>query len=182
MPPSTETTTDTGSASSNRRSFLSALLAAGSATVGALLAVPLVRFTLHPVLVRTTEKSWSDVGKPDEFQNLDAPVKKLVTIEQRDGWRKTKTEKPVYVSKNAQGELIVLSAVCTHLGCTVPWDEAEKKFVCPCHHGMFAADGNLLGGPPPRGMDRLETKVQDGVLKTQYEFFRPLIHTKEELA
>ena len=71
---------------SARRSFLAGLLAAGSAAVGALLAVPLVRFTLHPVLARTTEKSWSDVGSIGEFQSLDAPAKKLVTIEQRDGY------------------------------------------------------------------------------------------------
>src|SRR6266702_5605801 len=124
----------------SRRSFLAGLLAAGSAAVGALLAVPLVRFTLHPVLARTTEKSWSDVGSVDEFQNLETPVKKLVTIDHRDGWRKIVTEKPVYVSKDSKGELIVLSAVCTHLGCTVPWVEKEKKFICPCNLGVFAPD------------------------------------------
>jgi menaquinol-cytochrome c reductase iron-sulfur subunit len=166
----------------DRRSFLTGLLAAGSAAVGALLAVPLVRFTLHPVLTRTTEKSWSEVGKVDEFQNVTAPVKKLVTIEQRDGWRKTLIEKPVYVSKDAKGELVVLSAVCTHLGCTVPWVEKENNFLCPCHLGRFAPDGRLLGGPPPRDMDRLESKVEDGILKTQYQFFRQLTQAKEELA
>ncbi len=91
-------------------------------------------------------------------------------------------EKPVYVSKDSKGELIVLSAVCTHLGCTVPWVEKEKKFICPCHLGVFAPDGKLLGGPPPRDMDRLETKVENGVLKTQYQFFRQLTRNKEELA
>jgi menaquinol-cytochrome c reductase iron-sulfur subunit len=168
--------------SPDRRSFLAGLLAAGSAAVGALLAVPLVRFTLHPVLARTTEKSWSDVGSIDEYKNLDFPVKKLVKIEQRDGWRKTITEKPVYVSKGAKGELIVLSAVCTHLGCSVPWVEKEKRFICPCHLGTFSSEGELLAGPPPRDMDRLETKVEDGVLKTQYQFFRQLTRSKEELA
>jgi len=167
---------------SNRRSFLGGLLAAGSAAVGALLAVPLVRFTLHPVLARTTEKFWSDIGNVAEFQTTDTPVKKLVTIEQRDGWRKTITEKPVYVTKDAEGGLIVLSAVCTHLGCTVPWAEKEKKFICPCHLGIFAADGKLLGGPAPRDMDRLETRVENGVLKTRYQFFRQLTRNKEELA
>ena len=92
----------------NRRSFLAGLLAAGSAAVGAILAVPLVRFALHPVLARTTEKSWSDVGDLDEFRNINNPVKKLVKIEQRDGWRRTITEKPVYVTKDAKGELAVL--------------------------------------------------------------------------
>lgn len=166
----------------DRRSFLAGLLAVGSASVGALLAIPLVRFTLHPVLARTTEKSWSDVGRIDDFQNLDAPVKKLVTIAQRDGWRKTVLEKPVYVSKNSDGQLMVLSAVCTHLGCTVPWIGKEQKFICPCHLGMFSAHGTLLGGPPPRDMDRLETKVEGGILKIQYQFFRQLVRDKEELA
>jgi quinol---cytochrome c reductase iron-sulfur subunit, bacillus type len=166
----------------DRRSFLAALLAAGSALVGALLAVPLMRFALYPVLAQTTKKSWSDVGSVDEFQNIDAPVKKLVKIEERDGWRKTVSEKPVYVTKDAKGELIVLSAVCTHLGCTIPWVEKEKKFICPCHGGTFAPDGRLLGGPPPRGMDHLETSVDGGVLKTKYEYFRQLIPNKEELA
>ena len=165
-----------------RRSFLAGLLAAGSAAVGAVLAIPLIRFTLHPVLASTTEKSWSEVGKEDEFKGLDSPVKKLVTIEQRDGWRKTMTEKPVYVSKDAKGSLIVLSAVCTHLGCTVPWVEGEKKFICPCHLGTFSPEGRLISGPPPRDMDRLQAKVEDGVLKIQYQFFRQLARDKEELA
>src|SRR5947207_12557438 len=88
--------------SSNRRSFLAGLVATGSAAVGAVLAIPLVRFTLHPVLARTTEKSWSDVGSIDEFQNVDARVKKLITVEQRDGWRRTIAQKTVYVSKYAK--------------------------------------------------------------------------------
>jgi len=180
--PHVEYIPEVGRNKNGRRSFLAGLLAAGGATVGALLTIPLVRFTLHPILARTTEKSWSDVGSVDEFQNLDAPVKKLVTIEQRDGWRKIALQKPVYVSKDAQGQVIVLSAVCTHLGCTVPWVEKEKKFICPCHLGNFSADGKLLGGPPPRDMDRLETKVEGGVLKTQYQFFRQLVRDKEELA
>jgi hypothetical protein len=47
---------------------------------------------------------------------------------------------------------------------------------------MFAGDGKLLGGPPPRSLDQLETKIEDVILKTQYQFFRPLIRTREELA
>jgi menaquinol-cytochrome c reductase iron-sulfur subunit len=181
MPP-VEIVTQKQAENPGRRSFLAALLAAGGTAVGALLAIPLVRFVLYPVLARTTEKSWSDVGKVDEFQNLTAPIQKLVTIEQRDGWRKTIKQQPVYVTKDPQGALIVLSAVCTHLGCSVRWVDAQSKFICPCHGGMFSGDGKLLGGPPPRGLDELETKIEDGTLKTQYQFFRPLIHTREELA
>lgn len=167
----------------SRRSFLGALLAAGAAFVGTLLSIPLLRFSLHPVLARTTEKEWSVIGPLGEFETITTPVKKLISIEQRDGWRKAITEKPVYVTKDQNsGQLIVLSAVCTHLGCSVPWIEKENKFICPCHIGMFAPDGKLLGGPPPRSMDRLESKVEEGNLKVQYKFFRQLTANKEELA
>ena len=150
--------------------------------MGVLLSIPVVRFTLHPVLANTTETSWSEVGSVNEFKQIAAPVKKLVKIEQRDGWRRTIAEKPVYVLMQADGNLSVLSAVCTHLGCTVPWVEKENKFICPCHLAMFAPDGKLIGGPAPRRMDQLETKIEDGVLKTQYKFFRQLTPTKEEMA
>jgi hypothetical protein len=76
--------------------FSLACLRQGAPQLVCCLRSPLICFTLHPVLARTTEKSWSDVGSINEFQNLEAPVKKLVTIEQRDGWRKTIAEKPVY--------------------------------------------------------------------------------------
>lgn len=165
-----------------RRSFLAALLAAGSAGVGLLLAVPVVRFVLHPVLVKTTEKSWSEVGNVSEFQSATAPVKKIVQIEQLDGWRRTVLEKPVYVVTDLSGQLIVLSAVCTHLGCTVPWAEEQNKFVCPCHKGVFSLSGKLLGGPPPRDMDVLPMRVENGLLEVQYEFFRQLIPNKEVIA
>ncbi|MDP9268962.1 MAG: Rieske 2Fe-2S domain-containing protein [Acidobacteriota bacterium] len=167
---------------STRRSFLGGLLAAGAALVGAVLSVPLVRFALHPLLARTTDKSWSDLGTVDDLQNIAAPVKKLVAIEQRDGWRRTMTEKPVYISKGEGGNLIVLSAVCTHLGCSVPWIEKENKFICPCHVGVFAPSGKLLAGPPPRNMDLLESKVEDGRLKVKYQFFRQLTPNKEVMA
>lgn len=168
--------------STQRRSFLAALLGAGSAGVGALLAIPVIRFVLHPILATTTEKSWSEVGKEEEFQAGASPVKKLVQFEERDGWRRTVLQKPVYVVRDSNGQITVLSAICTHLGCTVPWIEDQNKFICPCHKGMFDATGKVIGGPPPRSMDSLPMKVEDGVVKVQYEFFRQLTPTKEVIA
>jgi menaquinol-cytochrome c reductase iron-sulfur subunit len=150
--------------------------------VGALLAVPLVRFVLHPLLRVTTPASWSDVGKADELASAALPVKKLITVEQRDGWRKIVSEKAVYVIKEPSGQLGVLSSVCPHLGCSVTWHGEKNQFLCPCHGGLFAAGGELLGGPPPRGLDRLESRVEDGVLKVHYEYFRQLVPHKEVIA
>jgi menaquinol-cytochrome c reductase iron-sulfur subunit len=165
-----------------RRSFLGVLLAAGTASVGALLAVPLFRFVLHPLLRVTTPLSWSEVGSVDELAAAASPVKKLITVEQRDGWRKIVSEKAVYVIKQANGQLTVLSSICPHLGCSAAWHAENNEFQCPCHGGRFAADGKLLGGPPPRGMDRLESKVEEGVLKVHYQYFRQLVPDKEVIA
>ena len=154
-----------------RRSFLGVLLAAGAASVGALLSVPLIRFVLHPLLRVTTPVSWSDVGSVEEFATSASPLKKLITVEQRDGWRKIVSEKAVYVVRQADGKLTVLSSVCPHLGCSVAWRTEKDEFLCPCHGGRFAADGKLLGGPPPRGMDQLQSKVEEGMLESALPVF-----------
>ena len=165
-----------------RRSFLVMLLGVGAAGVGAVLSIPLVRFALHPLLRVTTPISWSPVGKIEEFASITAPVKRLVTVEQRDGWRKIVSEKPVYVVKTEKGELGILSAVCTHLGCSVPWNERKGEFVCPCHNASFGQDGNLQGGPAPRSMDQLESRIDGGVLNVRYQYFRQLVRSKEIIA
>jgi menaquinol-cytochrome c reductase iron-sulfur subunit len=169
-------------ASPPRRSFLGGLLAAGTAGVGTLLIIPVIRFVLHPVLAKTTEKSWSDVGKVDEFQAIIAPVQRLAQIEQLDGWRRTVSQKPVYVARDSAGQLTVLSAVRTHLGCTLPWIDKQNKFICPCHQAIFDPEGKLIGGPAPRNMDVLPMKIEQGVVKVQYQFFRQLTRKKEVIA
>ena len=165
-----------------RRSFLGVLLGFGTVVVGAALSVPLIRFALHPLLTKTTETGWSNVGKIDEFASLAAPAKKLITVEQRDGWRKIISEKTIYVLPMKDGGLRVLSPICPHLGCSIPWIEAKQQFVCPCHTAVFALSGAHISGPAPRAMDDLESKIDNGMLKVRYQYFRQLISKKEVLA
>ncbi len=47
------------------------------------------------------------------------------------------------------GRFVVLSALCTHQGCSVDWDKATGSFLCPCHQGRYDASGRVIGGPPP---------------------------------
>lgn len=165
--------------SGKRRSFLGALLALGSFFVGALLSVPLIRFTLFPLLRRTTELEPSPVGSLSEFSSLSEPVAKIIQIELVDGWRKAVSEKTVYVTKDKNGKLSVLSSICPHLGCTVPWVKDKSEFVCPCHGAVYTPDGSRISGPSLRGMDTLDTTVQNGQLLVRFQYFRQLTSDKE---
>src|SRR6202158_5661619 len=134
-------TSDSALSPESRRSFLGALLGVGSVFVGALLSVPLIRFALFPLLRRTTELKSSPVGALTEFSALTEPVLRTMQIEQVDGWRKAISEKAVYITKDKQGQLLALTSVCPHLGCTVPWNKEKNQFICPCHVAVFTPDG-----------------------------------------
>jgi Rieske Fe-S protein len=173
---------ETRQPSSKRRSFLGALLGAGTVGVGALLSVPLAQLTLHPLFSKTTETEWSDLGDQDEFTEITAPVKRLISVEQRDGWRKIVSEKLVYITRSETGEIRALSPICPHLGCTISWNDSRGQFICPCHDAILASDGSRISGPPPRDMDELETRIEEGRLQVRYQYFRQLVPTKEVIA
>jgi menaquinol-cytochrome c reductase iron-sulfur subunit len=167
---------------SGRRSFLGALVGAGAAGMGVLLAVPLARFAADPLFQDAATTEWSDVGDAAELAGVAEPVKRTIQVERRDGWRKIVDERSVYIVEGADGRPRVLSTVCPHLGCAVTWDATNRQFLSPCHGGVFGPDGERLAGPPRRGLDEMDSKVENGHLLVRYQFFRPLIPTKESMA
>lgn len=58
---------------------------------------------------------------------------------------------PTYIVVQNDGTLANygINAVCTHLGCVVPWNSAENKFKCPCHGSQYNAEGKVVRGPAP---------------------------------
>lgn len=160
-----------------RRSFLGVLVGSISAVVGAMMAVPLFRFTAWPMFHKGGGTDWFALGPVDSYKG-DLPVRAEIEVRKVDGWRVSTAKQTVYVTR-AGGELKVLSAICSHLGCVVPFDEAQKQFECPCHKGVFAIDGSRISGPPPRGLDSLPTKIEGGKLYVQYQYFRQLSAKKE---
>lgn len=162
-----------------RRSYLGWLIGLCTAAAGAALFVPLIRFVLYPVTAQTTEKEWSDAGPVSDFDSVRIPVQRSLTVQEKDGWRETMTDKSIYMTKDSAGRLSVLSAICPHLGCSVQWVDSERRFNCPCHGASFSREGTRLGGPAPRGMDTLETAIRDGHVMVRYQYFRQLLPTKE---
>ncbi len=56
--------------------------------------------------------------------------------------------------RDEQGELVAVSARCTHLGCQVNWNTAERSWDCPCHGSRFAPTGDVLQGPAVHRLER----------------------------
>ena len=124
----------------NRKSFLSWLsigwLAFAGATGG--LFTAMIRFLFPNVLFEPPQSF--KIGFPDEFTKgkVDTRFKKKHEV-----WV-VRDDKSIYA----------LSTVCTHLGCTPYWLEAEQKYKCPCHGSGFRKTGIHFEGPAPRPLER----------------------------
>ena len=66
----------------------------------------------------------------------------------------------IWVVRNTEG-IFVISAICTHLGCTPDWKPSENKFKCPCHGSGYDPEGINFEGPAPRPMDRARSRRPD---------------------
>jgi len=67
-----------------------------------------------------------------------------------------------YLVRLEDGGFIALSLICSHLGCSVQWDKAENKFICPCHSSQFDIRGNVMSRPAPRALDYYPVIIREG--------------------
>lgn len=66
-----------------------------------------------------------------------------------------------YLARLQDGGFLAISRQCTHLGCTVPWVETEKRFACPCHASAFDITGQVINAPAPRALDIFSLSIQN---------------------
>ena len=66
-----------------------------------------------------------------------------------------------YLARLEDGGFLAISRQCTHLGCTVPWVEAERRFACPCHASAFDITGQVINAPAPRALDLFSLSIQN---------------------
>ena len=59
------------------------------------------------------------------------------------------------------GEYRAFTAVCPHLNCTVQYREDRSQIWCACHNGMFDLSGQVISGPPPKGLEQFEVVVHE---------------------
>ena len=70
-----------------------------------------------------------------------------------------------YLVRLDDGGFLAVSCKCTHLGCTVPWVEKEKRFLCPCHASAFDVTGNVISAPASRALDLFPITIENTVVK-----------------
>ena len=134
-----------------RRSFLS-WSSAGLAAIWAAIGVSFgaaIRFLTPSVFYEPPQEF--KIGHPGDFP-LGTPT--------------FLPDEKIFVFRDQQKGFSVVSAVCTHLGCTVQFYSSDGHFHCPCHGSVFAPDGTVLHGPAPRPLDWFEVILaKDGELQ-----------------
>ena len=96
--------------------------------------------------VKSTLKS----GLEDESQisNLPADSGKVYKI----------NGKAIAVYKYPDGALLKRSAICTHLGCTIGWNDSEKTWDCPCHGSRYTKEGQVINGPAKKPLPEVSPR------------------------
>ncbi len=161
-----------------RRSFLGVLSGLIAAGISAVLGVNIGRFAVSPALSAGVAENWAELGPVAEIEE-GKPVKRNIVVSQDAGWGKFQSQKAVWVIRKGE-KITVFTAVCPHLGCTV--NAKSDVFICACHDSKWDVAGNTQGGPTPRGLDALEHKVENDVLKIRYQDFKQGIPQKEVLS
>ncbi|TKD69832.1 ubiquinol-cytochrome c reductase iron-sulfur subunit [Pseudalkalibacillus hwajinpoensis] len=149
-----------------RRQFLNYSLTGVGGFMAAGMLMPMVRFAIDPLLKEGAKQDFVPVMDTSEITNK--PVRKEFKIDQVDGWYESEVTQSAWVYKDEKDEIVALSPVCKHLGCTVDWSSNPAypdQFFCPCHAGRYTKDGmNVPGTPPLAPLDVYNKKVQDGKL------------------
>jgi menaquinol-cytochrome c reductase iron-sulfur subunit len=145
-----------------RRDFMKAAIVGIGGLITAVYALPAVAYIVGPALEQGTGE-WLKLGSVSKVE-VNVPTLFKTIIQSQTGWITAEQEFSVYVLTEDGRNYVVMSNICTHLGCRVRWIAEENGFFCPCHNGAFAIDGTVTGGPPPRPLDRFESKVEENIL------------------
>lgn len=165
-----------------RRRFLKWISGLGAAITAGIVGAPAFSAFFSPAFKKPTLKRWIKVV--DDVSTLDVgiPIKVDFVEAVNDAWVESRALRTVWVYTEDGEKFKAFSGVCTHLGCSFGFDEEKKEFHCPCHHGLFEMKtGAVTGGPPPRPLDELPVKVENGEVHVLYQLFRTGIAEKVEV-
>ena len=131
----------------SRRSWIGYLLGTSLGATIVSFVYPVLRYVVPPL---TTEPSLSEVELDVKPGDILPNSGRIVPF----------AGKPVLLFRTPAGELKALTAMCTHLACTVQYRSERSDVWCACHNGVYDANGSNVSGPPPRPLVRLDVNVR----------------------
>ena len=148
-----------------RRSFLTRLVAAGAALIGA--GVAGLAAAVAVPRRRAVTRRWRTAASMFDLPPT-GPLVATLTERHSDGWHETRKSTVVFLDKDGDGYR-ALSATCTHLGCRVAFNTESGHYKCPCHGGTFDRTGQVVSGPPPEGLHRLPVRLNPDTAELEVE-------------
>ncbi|HET6490393.1 MAG TPA: ubiquinol-cytochrome c reductase iron-sulfur subunit [Syntrophales bacterium] len=164
-----QSTASTGLAATRRvfiKGFTGMLVVLCSVLVG----VPLVGSLVGPVF-RKIVPGWMKIGSMAALP-LGQPAHMTSVDVQTDAYIRESVTRHIWAIRKSDTEVTVFSPICPHLGCHFDWNPSTKHFECPCHGSVYSLDGKVLGGPAPRPLDTLPTKIENGELYAEWMQFK----------
>jgi Rieske Fe-S protein len=155
-----------------RRRFMTFAGQGAGAVAASAFILPALGFAAGSAIFDRPEVQWESVGKPEDFPT-DTYVPKVVTEVSGIGqtgkatiYMRARNDQDLppnpVMPQGTTDEFVAISTRCMHLGCPVRYVEASKRFICPCHGGVYDFTGRVSGGPPVRPLDRFYVRVKDG--------------------
>jgi cytochrome b6-f complex iron-sulfur subunit len=130
----------------NRRTLLSWLLGGGAIASLASFLYPVIRF-LNPPQVSEAAVNEVVAGQTKDLKPNSGKIVKF-------------GNKPALLVRVSETEWKAFSAVCTHLNCTVQYQDSSRQIWCACHNGTYDMNGRVVSGPPPKPLEEYAVLVR----------------------
>lgn len=141
----------------DRREFLKKMIFVLGGLLTAGITIPGGVYFLSPAW-KKEEEEWVELGDISAIP-IGEPVRLEFIQRKKDGWITSEGRANAWVVTADGKDFTVFDPHCTHLGCPYRWDPKKKQFLCPCHNAIFAMNGEVLAGPPPRPLDEYASKI-----------------------
>ncbi|MGN6195330.1 MAG: ubiquinol-cytochrome c reductase iron-sulfur subunit [Ginsengibacter sp.] len=150
----------------SRRKFFMKISLGLAGLSAAVAAVPVISALIAPLLESKQEK-WRTVGKVNDFAAGTTTLVNFINADP-EPYAGITARSAAWLRRNNQTDFIAFAANCTHLGCPVRWEKDAHLFMCPCHGGVYYANGTVAAGPPPKPLTRYQVRIfkEDVQIKT----------------
>lgn len=143
----------------SRRNLLGWLVGIINVVVVGAVAGPVLGFVTSP-LRKKARKQWVPILPLGDLEMGETREVKFAVLV-KDGYAAKEHHYSVYLRRYPE-KIIAFDPACTHLGCRIHFQGDKKRYLCPCHGGVFDDEGRVVSGPPPKALEQHPVKVQDG--------------------